>query len=179
MSVKTAPWTSDIWAEYARLKSLGWIQQRVAKAKDVDRSVVSRRLVFHTMPSKVKDFVARGLLDEGHLREIITCVAQPHFSPWLTTSPSMGGAGGEGSPRPGEEWQQKLGKTRNEEILDLYLEGWTEAEIGRKLLIAQKTVSNVIADSKKGINSQITIPDPPQIGDVWLFANCDDDYDNN
>ena len=38
------------------------------------------------MIGKVKDFVARGLRDEGHLREIITCVAQPHFSPWLTTS---------------------------------------------------------------------------------------------
>jgi len=69
-------------------------------------------------------------------------------------------------------FRETRGKTRNEKILDLYLEGWTEAEIGKKLLIAQKTVSNVITDSKKGIDSEITIPDPPQIGDVWLFSGC-------
>ncbi len=55
-------------------------------------------------------------------------------------------------------------KTRNEQILDLYLVGWTEAEIGKKLVVSQQTVSNIIADTKKGINSEISIPDPPQIG---------------
>ena len=31
----------DIWAEYARLKSLGWTQQRIAKAKGVSQATVS------------------------------------------------------------------------------------------------------------------------------------------
>ena len=58
MSAKTAPWTSDIWAEYARLKSLGWTQQRNAKAKNVDRSWVARRLQFYTLSDKVKKLCA-------------------------------------------------------------------------------------------------------------------------
>jgi len=67
-------------------------------------------------------------------------------------------------------------KTRNEEILDLYLEGWTEAEIGKKLKLAVSTISTILTEFKKGIDSQIEIPGPPQIGAVWLFTNCDDDY---
>ena len=66
-------------------------------------------------------------------------------------------------------------KSRNEEILDLYLEGWTEAEIGMKVTLSRPRVTQILIDVKKGINSQINIPDPPQIGDVWLFTNCDDD----
>lgn len=67
-------------------------------------------------------------------------------------------------------------KTRNEEILDLYLEGWTEAEIAKKVTLSRPRVTQILIDVKKGINTQINIPDPPQIGDVWLFTNCDDDY---
>jgi len=68
-------------------------------------------------------------------------------------------------------------KSRNEEILDLYLEGWNEAEIGRKIgHLKRSQIYNIIAESKKGINSQIGLPDPPQIGDVWLFTSCDDAY---
>lgn len=75
----------DIWAEYARLKSLGWTQQRVAKAKVVAQSVVSRRLKFHTMSDKVKDFIRRDLIDESHLEEISYLSAADTLSPWLTT----------------------------------------------------------------------------------------------
>ena len=32
----------DIWAEYARLKSLGWTQQRIAKAKGVSQQIRGR-----------------------------------------------------------------------------------------------------------------------------------------
>jgi hypothetical protein len=34
----------DVWAEYARLGELGWTQERIAKAKDIDRTMVSRRV---------------------------------------------------------------------------------------------------------------------------------------
>ena len=44
MSAKTAPWTSDIWAEYARLKSLGWTQQRIAKAKGVSQQQIATEI---------------------------------------------------------------------------------------------------------------------------------------
>lgn len=64
----------------------GWTQQRIAKAKGVDQATVSRRLKFNSMSDKVKKFMAQGLIDEGHLREIITIMAQPYLSPWLTTS---------------------------------------------------------------------------------------------
>ncbi len=44
------------------------------------------------------------------------------------------------------------------------------------LKLSRPRVTQILIDVKKGINSQINIPDPPQIGDVWLFTNCDDDY---
>ena len=65
----------DIWAEYARLKSLGWTQQRIARAKDVDKSWVSKRIKFNEMSAKVKKHVAQGLLDEGHIEAISSLVA--------------------------------------------------------------------------------------------------------
>ena len=49
----------------------------------------------------------------------------------------------------------------------LYLEGWTEAEIGKKLVVSQQSVSNIIANTKKVDTDKICIPDPPQIGDGY------------
>jgi len=90
MSVKTAPWTSDIWAEYARLKSLGWTQQRNAKAKNVDRSWVARRLQFYTLSDKVKNFISKGLLTELHLQEICRLSVTDIFHPWqYKTTPGI------------------------------------------------------------------------------------------
>lgn len=67
-------------------------------------------------------------------------------------------------------------KTRNEQILDLYLEGYSEAEIGKKLSLTKQRIGQLLEEERKGINSQTLPPDPPQIGDVWLFTNCDDAY---
>lgn len=75
----------DIWAEYARLKSIGWTQQRIAKAKGVSQGTVSERLKFNTVSDKVKEFIGKGLLDEFHLREICQLSAADNLSPWLTT----------------------------------------------------------------------------------------------
>lgn len=76
----------DIWAEYSRLKSLGWTQARIAKAKGVGQTVVSRRLKFHSMSDKIKDFIRRDLINEFHLEEIGHLSAADTLSPWLTTS---------------------------------------------------------------------------------------------
>ncbi|MBA7558451.1 hypothetical protein ES708_00054 [subsurface metagenome] len=67
-------------------------------------------------------------------------------------------------------------KTRNEKILDLYLVGWTEAEIGKKCNLHKTTVGRILNELQKGINSETLPPDLPQIGDVWLFSSCDDAY---
>lgn len=48
----------DIWAEYHRLyHEEGWTQERIAKAKGVDRTVVTQRLKYHSLPEKVKRWV--------------------------------------------------------------------------------------------------------------------------
>ncbi|MBW1936707.1 MAG: hypothetical protein JRI84_14380 [Deltaproteobacteria bacterium] len=79
----------DIWAEYARLKSLGWTQQRIADAKNVVRSWVSERLKFHSLSNKVKDFVSKGLLPELILQEICRLSVTDTFSPWLTPDSTL------------------------------------------------------------------------------------------
>ena len=56
-------------------------------------------------------------------------------------------------------------KDRNVQILDLYLEGWTEAEIGRKVTLSRPRVTQILHDVKNGIDAQINIPDLPQIGE--------------
>jgi hypothetical protein len=50
----------------------------------------------------------------------------------------------------------------------IYLEGWTEAEIRKKLTLNRSRVAQILIDVKKGIDSQINIPASSQIGDVWL-----------
>lgn len=75
----------DIWAEYARLKSLGWTQQRIADAKNVTKGTVSKRITFNSVSDKVKGFVSQCLLSEFHLEEICSCFAAKHLSPWFTT----------------------------------------------------------------------------------------------
>jgi len=71
---------------YQQLKSLGWIQQRIAKAKNVDKATVSRRLRFNDMPAKVKEVVLHNLLSEWHLQELLELSVAQRLSPWLTTS---------------------------------------------------------------------------------------------
>ena len=49
----------------------------------------------------------------------------------------------------------------NEQILDLYLQGWSEAETGSKVTLSRPRVAELLKDVRKGINSQIDIPDTP------------------
>lgn len=67
-------------------------------------------------------------------------------------------------------------KDRNEKILDLYLEGRNKREIGKQFKLHESTIGKILDGLQKGIDSQIQVPDPPQIGDVWLFSDCDDSY---
>lgn len=62
-------------------------------------------------------------------------------------------------------------KSRNEEILDLYLQGFTKREIGLKFKSHESTIGRILDSLQKGINTEMQVPDPPQIGDVWLFTN--------
>ena len=78
------------------------------------------------------------------------------------------------------KWTDKLREeedlTRNQQVLDLYLQGLTQEEIAEKLVLTQQGVSQVLINTKKATEGKICIPDPPQIGDVWTFTNCDDQY---
>lgn len=77
----------DVWAEYARLKGLGWTQERIAKAKGLKtHTLVSERLRLHTASDKVKSFVTDKLLTEENLREIVTLSLSDNLSSWLTVS---------------------------------------------------------------------------------------------
>ncbi len=67
-------------------------------------------------------------------------------------------------------------KDRNEQILDLYLEGHSEPQIGKIAKLKPRQVRNIVAECKKGIGAKIALPDAPQIGDTWFFGNCDDSY---
>jgi site-specific DNA-methyltransferase (adenine-specific) len=81
----------DIWAEYARLRDEeGWTQEKIAKVKGVDKSLVSRRVRLNNLPNKLKGYVDSGILSETHLRSISDGVdLSQHFSPWLTPERAM------------------------------------------------------------------------------------------
>lgn len=76
----------DVWADYAKLKALGWTQERIAEAVGVKQAMVSYRLKLHEMPDKIKDFITQESLEETHLREIMQLSLELYFSDWLTIS---------------------------------------------------------------------------------------------
>jgi ParB/RepB/Spo0J family partition protein len=75
----------DVWANYAWLSEQGWTQERIAKAKRVNRSVVSERCKWYNLPETIKTFVYQDIIQEAHLRQISSMSIDRHFSPWLTT----------------------------------------------------------------------------------------------
>ena len=76
----------DTWAEYDRLKQLGWTQERIAKAKGVSQGLISERIRLASMPDKVKHFITGGQVTEENLREILKLSLSNNLSGWLTTS---------------------------------------------------------------------------------------------
>ncbi len=76
----------EVWASYARLRDMGWTQERIADATGVERSTVSRRLKLHgELSDDVKESVRQELIDEGHVREVVELCVDAHLSTWLTT----------------------------------------------------------------------------------------------
>lgn len=76
----------DVWASYAALAEAGWTQDRIAKAKGVDRSTVANRLRFHRdLPKAARKAVLGELLGEQHCQEILSVVLGAQHSAWLTT----------------------------------------------------------------------------------------------
>lgn len=61
------------------------------------------------------------------------------------------------------------------QILSLYLDGWTQQEIGEKYNLDKSQVSRILAELQNGTGAKIQLPEP-QIGDSWRFTGCDDRY---
>ena len=76
----------DVWASYARLRDMGWKQEKIADVKGVKQQTISWRLQLHDeMPDDIKDFTRQGLIDEGHLHEILSLLVNGYLSTWLIT----------------------------------------------------------------------------------------------
>ena len=61
-------------------------QERIANAKGVARPTVTWRLQLNDeMSDEVKENVRQGLIDEGHLHEILELFVDEHLSLWLST----------------------------------------------------------------------------------------------
>ena len=61
-------------------------QERIAKAKGVDKATISWRLKLHDEVSEnVKEKLRQGLIEEGHLHEILELFVDEHLSLWLST----------------------------------------------------------------------------------------------
>lgn len=67
-------------------------------------------------------------------------------------------------------------KVRDDEILRLYLNGYTQEDIGQEVILDQSTVAKALGNMKKRIGAENHSPDKPPIGDVWNYAGCDDNY---
>lgn len=76
----------DVWAHYAYLESVEeWGQEKIAKVKGVSQGTVSQRIKYHFVSDIIKTFIAQGILQEGHLKEILQLLLVQHFSSWLTS----------------------------------------------------------------------------------------------
>src|SRR5262249_25686811 len=81
----------DVWAEYHRLateppQGEGWKHGRIAEAKGVDRTLVVRRIGWHSnLCDLARQAVCDGLFDEGHLEPLAGVVCDvSHLHPWLS-----------------------------------------------------------------------------------------------
>lgn len=77
-------------------------------------------------------------------------------------------------------WLKDLRKERreerNQEILDLYLAGYTQEEMGEKFNLDDTSVSKILKDLKNAISGKIQLTDSLQLFNVWNFAKCDSRY---
>ena len=54
-----------------------------AQAVGVNRTFVSQRLKYNTLPQQLKNYVGQEILSETHLMEIVGLFIDEYFSPWL------------------------------------------------------------------------------------------------
>lgn len=76
----------DVWADYKRLADKGWTQERIATAKGVSRTLVVFRLKMAGFPKAIHDYVTKGDLNEGQMRELLQC---NNFPPHLTEETAL------------------------------------------------------------------------------------------
>ena len=86
----------DVWQDYKRLSELPadeygkWTQERIAKAKGVNRALVSARIQYASLPESVLTiFVKNDSLKEGHSAEITKLLHFNNFFPWLDREAAM------------------------------------------------------------------------------------------
>ncbi len=71
---------TDLWAEYYHLnKDLGWTQEEIGKAYEVDRTMVTRRIGLHELPEEIKKYVTQNLINERQLVDILPLCLESHF----------------------------------------------------------------------------------------------------
>lgn len=81
---------TDVWASYKALADQGWTQERIAKAKGVNRGQVSQRIKYSELPETIKDhFVKNDFLKEGHAAELVKLLNFNNLQPWLTREMAM------------------------------------------------------------------------------------------
>lgn len=80
----------DVWLSYKTLADSGWTQERIARAKEVNRAYVSLRLDLAQLPLSVLDkFVRNDFLKESHGLELVKMLESNNLSPWLTREGAM------------------------------------------------------------------------------------------
>jgi site-specific DNA-methyltransferase (adenine-specific) len=82
-------WVDEV-KSYVRLRDLGWTQERIAKAKGIDRSHISKKIriydeIINNAKINDKINVRETSLRLSHLEEILVLGVSPIFSSWLTT----------------------------------------------------------------------------------------------
>jgi ParB/RepB/Spo0J family partition protein len=76
----------DKWRHYAWLnKELGWSQDKVGKTKGVGQKMAGNRIRLFGLPDDIKSFSSQGLIEEGHLIEILGLEVDYYFNDWLAT----------------------------------------------------------------------------------------------
>ena len=74
----------DVWADYKRLKDLGWDGKRIAAAKGVSPTLVTFRLDFAGWPQSVKQKFTTEKLTEREARELRNILPGKFSNNWLT-----------------------------------------------------------------------------------------------
>ncbi|MDD5338155.1 MAG: DNA methyltransferase [Dehalococcoidales bacterium] len=124
-----------------------------------------RRNAFHgkQLSMAEKRIAARRLHKNGNDKELITLlsVSDRTIDEWL------------------KDLKAKEREQRNDEILNLYLQCYTQEEIAEKFTLERTTVSKILDNVKERIFAEIHTPQSLQFYNVWNFPKCDSNYGLN